>query len=533
MADQTKETTRKQLSKIAGLETSHARVRSFLCDRFINREQTDKINELKSRMEDIKKKGAPALPSESPVNPGKNATDAQKRKYATEKAAYDASVSAYNKFVSDEYVELTTAHAVVKHLIKMGELLEQGALSVSNQKELTKLQEGFTSINQYKNESDETFAKRNQFHGKIMGLVKSVDTSSKASVASGIESLQKSYPNLAIMLEKDEWSRNSLRINDKANIAMATIIDKFISELTVHCMETTLKTQKTTSADSCVSEGVENLSLYPLVCNLPHFIAVEDRIKRRAEYAVAKKAADDEAAKKARAAAKRKEEKYSRPTSKYPTFENMEVRNGHAEKHEKETVNKKGEPCTKVKYFWYDIDIDRDEEDEGFEVSDPDHGFNHYIRNICKKVKEEKVNEGYEDYNDILIGTGMVRFFSNLIIDFIARMTPLIIRLLRFKGSSTVTHEVVKVALAMILIDSRVEVDGTDTLSEDHEELMNTIDSKIRIVTEHLTRTKSADGADGADGAEGDADEDVDELEEDIAEPVAKPAAPRRRRVRT
>ena len=535
MSKQNNTTPRKQLSKIAGVETSHARVRSILSDQYINREPAEHIRELKEQVEQIKKTGAPAYPDNKPVNPGKNATDAEKSAYEKAKTAYDAKVTAYNKFVSDEYSELKVAHAAVKHLMKMREFLDQPKLSASSVKELTKLQEGFTNINKYKNETDSVFSKREKFHEKVMNIVSDVDTANAASVGKAADALTKTYPNLAILLEKDGWSRKSLRINDGATIAMAAVIDEFIAQLAEHSMDNTLKNKKAIiTPDNCVSDDVENISLFPLVAKLPHFIAVEEKQHRKEEWAAAKKLADDEAAKKARAAAKRKEEEYKRPASKFITFEKQEVKNGYALKVEDEVENNKGETVKKVKYLWYDIDIERDdssydnfdEDDEDHEHEDTAPNFTFYARSICKNVKQAKLDEGYEDHYPIRVGVGITRLFSNLAIDFIARMAPLIVELIKFKGSSTITDEVIKVALRILLIDNRPDVDGTSELSDEHEDLINIIDSKVHLINAHQTKSKAAAAA----SDEGPADDDVDDDLDEVIEPAPKPQSASRRR---
>jgi len=252
---------------------------------------------------------------------------------------------------------------------------------------------------------------------------------------------------------------------------------------------------------------------------------------------------DDEAAKKARNAAKRKNEKYTRPVSKYPTFENHEVKEGHAIKIEEEKINKEGAKVMKTKYLWYDIDIERDDDEYDDEEDDEEEheeehstNFDFYAKSICRKEQKAMIEEGYEDYDKIRVSKPMAKFFSNLAIDFIARMSPLITELITFKGSSTITDEVVKVALRALLIDSRPEVDGTNKLTDEHEELMNLIDSKVRLITDHQTKTKPAqsDASEATDATDASvpAEEQLDEEEneEEIVDPPPKPAVVIRRR---
>lgn len=545
MTDNNKATTRHQLSNIAGVVTSHARVRTYLSDHFINRESAEKVFELKEKIEEIKKVGAPARPDDKPANISKKATDAEKAAYANARKGYDEQLSKYNKYVSDEYVELKAAHVLVKHFMKMEELLlakkanedKKKELNKSGFGELTKLQSGFNTIVKYKNEKDEVYAKRSTMHTKVMKVIGGVNVTDVTSVQNSLGKLKTTYPNLGILLEKDEWSRKALRINEQATIALATIIDQIFTQLARHTMDDTLKTKSIIQPDNCVSDGIEECSLFPLVNILPHYVAIEDRQQRREDWSSDKKSTDDEAAKKARAVAKRKNEKYTRPVSKVTSFENCEVKDGYAVKIDQDKLNKEGKPVTKTKYLWYGIDIERDddengeadEEEEGDDETDVEeersNDFKHYAKRICLNIRKELVDEGYVDYEKIRLSKPSLKFFSNIAIDFIARISPLITELITFKGSSTITDEVVKVALRMMLLDSRSDVDGTNELPEEHMELMNMIDSKVRMVSEYQTKSKTASQAASQEGV---AEDNLDE--EELEEEIEEPAPPARRR---
>jgi len=546
MAEKKEKSTRQQLSKIAGVETSHARVRTFLSDHFINQESATNVHDLKEKVEEIKKIGAPERPKNKPQNPGKKASEADKKAYADTRKEYDEQMSKYNKFVSDEYVELKVAHVTVKHLMKMEELLtakkaneeKNKELNKSGTTELKKLQDGFSNINKYKNETADAYAKRSAMHDKVMKAVGKVNTANIEGVQSTISKLKDSYSNISILLEKDEWSRRALRINEQATIALATIIDQILIQMSRHTMTNTLKIGKAIiQPDNCVSEGIEESSLFPLINNLPHYVAIEERQERRATWLADKKEKDDEAAKKARAAAKRKGDQYKRPVSKVSTFEMHEVKEGHAIRIEEEKTGKDGKKKIKTRFLWYDIDIERDDDDDEYDDEEEEEdeerstNFNFYAKLICLKVVKEMIDEGHEDYDKIRLSKPTLKFFSNIAIDFIARVSPLITELITFKGSSTITDEVVKVALRTLLLDSRSEVDGTNILSDDHEDLMNIIDSKVRLINEYQTKAKTANNDDEAQEGAAEDHLDDEEIEEEIEEET-KPPVRRRRQVK-
>jgi hypothetical protein len=540
MADKKEGSSRKRTSTIAGVETSDARVRMFLGDRCINRESSEKIFELKERIESIKKLGAPELPKNKPKKPSKNASEADKKAYATEREAYDALKSKFDKFNSNEHVELDAAYIIMKRFMKIESFLASKKASEENGKELnkssvnelTKLQAGYGSVYQHKNESADVYARREKAHNAIMKFIGTVNVADMAAVTAVCDKIKGKYPNISLLLEKDEWSRKALRINGQATIALATVIDEILSQLAKHTMINTLKMKDSIiQPDHCVSDGVEECSLFSLVSVLPHWIAIEDRQERREAWAAMKKSVDAEAAKNAQKVAKRKGEKYVRPESKVIKFEEQEVKDGHAFKIEENTTDKEGKPVVKKRYMWYDIDVSRENEEEEEEEENSDRGtdFAHFARNICKKVRAAAIDEGNYDFEKIRKSKPIAKFFSNLAIDFIFRIAAVVTELVALKGSSTITDDVIKSAVKILLLDSRAEMDGTNELYDDHKELLNLIESKVKTVSDYQTKTKNA--AEQEANPEGAAEGGLDDEENDEAiEEAPKPVAPRRRR---
>jgi hypothetical protein len=566
MADSSSMKKRQQLSKIVDLDISHSRVRKYLSIHGINRESKEKVQEFKDQVEEIKKKGAPPLGNkpEKPIKPKKdeykdndsgygNAIkkyDADIVAYTAEKKQYDTAADAYNKYVSDEYSHLKVVHAVHKSLTKISELLNRRAndkkFPKSANTELAKTQASFGTVpNKYGNESDDTFKKRSDIYKEINTFLGKVDTNNVNAVTAAADKLAKRYPSLSIFSHKDEWSHQSYRINDNANIALAVIMQAGIEELAEHTMKNAIKEKKAIiQPDHCVSEGVEKCSLYPLFNKLPHFVAIRDRQKRHIAWEEEKKASDEEAAKRAKAIAKRKGTKYTRPDSKFSKFEEYEHEHGHCEKVTTTTTDKNGKNVKKDRYEWYNIDIDErdtdadsDETEEDGDGADMDDNgkdkdnFTFYVRKLCLRIKANKVEENYQDHDDIRISGNIAKFFSNLVIDFISRIAPLIKSAVEYKKAATISEKTVKFVLKMILLDSRKDADSTDVLSEEHSGLMDLIDNKIRIANAHHTEAKPAAPA----ASDAKAKDLGDDSEEKIVEQPAKsskPAAAPQRRAR-
>jgi hypothetical protein len=563
MSDTKDKAKRQQLYKLVGLQISHARVRKHLSDYGINREPKSEIRNLKEQIEAIKKLGAPELgpkpektgkPKKSEYKDDNEAYEAALSEHEAEMVDYEAAKSEYNveeeaykKYVSEEYKRLVVVHSVTNHLLKISAALNRRekddaendkGFSDSGKKELKKMQDAFGKApGKYGNEKAAAFKSRSDIHKEIMTFLGDVDTDNVESVDNAVESLKNEYPDLKIFLDKDDWSKQNIRLNDLATIAVATVIQTGLEELIEHAMRQAIKNnRKIIHADHIVTDGIGDCSLAMLFENLPHWISIEDRQHRRAEYEDEMIRLEQNAITKARNLAKRKGVKYVRPEKQDVTFGEYEHENGHCEKIVVSTTNKEGNTVKKPRYKWYGIDIektdndyddDEDDEEVVYGEREGSFGFAFYVKELCRAVRNAKVEENHQDHFKIRIGSDINKFCSDLSIDFINRLCPLIQTAIDYKKAATINDETIKFVLRMILLDSRPDVDGTDVLSEEHASVMDLIDSKVRQIKNHQTDMKSAHNADNTDDL--DAEElEEDDNEEDITVP-AKPAAATKR----
>lgn len=485
MATENKKTVRQQLSKVTGSTISPARIRKFIDALGINKDIEDKLNKIKDEILKIKKEGGPQLPT-PPETPKKDANEQQKNKYAELKKKYDTDLAKYNDFESEKHKRLELVYSLCKHLQKIHTLLLKEKRNLNQNKELSDLiQTVNDQIVQKADESEESFKLRKDKYEApgYKTYLGDADLNDADSVQKLINELKRNN-NINLFLQRDETSRSRIRFNDPAAVALAVAMELGIEELIEHGMEKTLESQKKTiQPDHCVSPGLEKCNWYVLFQNLPHLKAILDRQKRKAEYNNKRDEEKEKVIMKAKSKAKKDKKPYQRPKFNYPSFQETEVHNGFATKTETTTTDTDGKDVIKPHYQWYGIDLDGPTDDP----MNDNTRFQFYVQQVCKKVINRRSEVGSSDFLEIKISTNIRKFFSDLIIDFIARISPQIRILINAMEVKTVDHKVVKTILKMILTDSYHSSTGVVKLNEEHEKLFELIDEKVGLCQAHQT----------------------------------------------
>jgi hypothetical protein len=509
---ETKKAPRLSLNKLTDNVIAPARVRRFLDANGVNREIETELNKVKNTLLQMKKAGGPSRPT-PPAPLKKDATELERTKHTEARNKYLAQVKEYNNYVSENFRRMERVHTVCRLLSRLQPLLARETRNASQNREVDELVAMLNdqAVPRRAKETEAEHQARVSKHtpAGLKALTTGTDLRSATATADLLNKLRQENASVSVFLQRDEVAKSRVRFNNAAAVALATVLEAAIEEVVEHGMVNTLESQKKTlQPDHCVSEGVESLSLYTLFRDLPHFRAVEDRQMRREDFEDEQRREKQLAVQKAKTRARKEKKPYKKPDMKQSTFQEHEVANGHALRTETTTQNDKGENVTKVHYEWYGIDVERPELVE-------DHGvnFNFYVSQICNKVKQNmsSVDKTHgDDYDEIKVSNGIKKFFSDLIVDFIRRLSPLIKLLISAMDVKTVGHEVLKTVLKMLLLSTYSDATQQNgELTEEHQALFNLIDEKVKRL---------------AKAEEVPEEDDLDDLEEEVAPATPVPA---------
>lgn len=490
MTTESKKVTRQQLCKVTQNIISPARVRRFIDNLGINRTVEEQLKLAKLNIVKIKKEGGPVEPI-SPKPPKKNCEEPLKLKYEELKNKYLADLKVYNDYTSEKYKRLRVIYKLCKYLLKVKVLLLKKTRNVNQNKEMDEYVKVINSgVEKRKSsESDEEFLARSQVN-LYSSYLANVDLTNVDSITKLIDKLKSENPGLDQFLEKDTISKLRVRFNDPSAVAIATAMEFVIEELLEHGMAKTIELQKKTiQPDYCITDDIEDCQWYVLFRNLPHLKAIVDRQNRKNKYFADRDKEKQKQVQKAKSKAKKDKKNYVKPSFKYPTFQDNEVAKGHAVKLTKTVTDSEGKETTKEYYEWKLIDA---EDVELNELCD-DTNFYHYVQQICKKIIARRSDIGDSDYADIKISTNIKKFFSDLIIDFIAKISPQFRVLIDAMDVKTIDHTVVKTILKMLLVNNYFDAKGEVKLNDDHELLFKTIDEKVELCQAHQ-KPESNDG---------------------------------------
>jgi hypothetical protein len=489
----------------------------------MNRPVEQQLNPIKDKIEQIKKTGAPELPDK----PEKDAEQSVKD-------AYKEAQKEYNKYSSTEYERLGTLHELCKKLRKISNIQKQQDELNQDGKELTKKQLADLTREQ-KIVADQPSDGQSADDYVSLGFSEytdGVDVASEAAVNALLNRLLDENPDVNLFFERDTISKQKVRYQDSAIIGLTTAIQMAAREFIQHGMWRTLEENKRIMLpDHCVSTGLEECPLYPLFRTLETFRLVEKRQERRAQwerdYAAWK--AENKRKNRSKGNARRKggKTKETPAPTPFPTFEEREVEQKFAD--EVEATTDGGEVKTKV--LWRGIDdrskYDIEEDDEESDETARKFGFDFYINQLCKDVKETMSEntdvENHADYKDIRVSTDIKRFLSNLIKEFIHRVAPQIRLFMTFKDAKTVSYDMVETVLKSFLIDSYVPDENvTVDFSEAHQALFTEMERRRDLYAEKQKNKKS--------GSTTDVDEDE---QEETAEEEPEPPKKTPRKTRT
>lgn len=478
-------TTRVQLTHTVGLHISPARVRRFIDKRGMNRVVEDEIHAEKDQILAIEKEGTTAVAEFTLVKPtavdGQEPTAAALESYNAALAAHQAAQAVYKNYKSERYNTLNNVYKLASELTKLSHLLQkQNAVAAAGANDKKK----FTQKN-----IDEMNRVVTRLNTEFTSGVAGVTLTSLDSVTAALASLNTKYPDLVHFFNRDASSARRVRFNDRATVALATVMECIVEQLTEHSMNHVIELgKKIIQPDHCVSPGLENCPLYPLFSTLPAMQALRSRQERHAAYDARTKKEQADANQKAKAEARKRQKTFKAVKLVQPTFAETEVDGGYAVRVEADATERDENGEATQKYAWYGIDVPANEADT---VDTTD--FVHYVDLLTKNFKKIAVDDGNTAWADIRISGNIRNFFSNILIQFIARMLPLISLTISSKKSNvkkndvkTVCDRTIMRVVEMLLADSNHNAQGLVKFSQEHTDLFNTVAAKLTLLETHL-----------------------------------------------
>jgi hypothetical protein len=519
----TKKPNRQQLAKVVELDIAPARTRRFFDKNGINRDVENKLTAVKAELMTLRKAGGPSLPT-PPESPKKDSDEQVKEAYKVSRANYDSLFKKYNDYKAESYTNLERVYNVTKTLQKIADLLIKSPATDAVKAELKDHQVTLRDecVGKRKNESDDSYEKRVEEFTKpgYAALVDGVNLDNVDSVRTSMNNLRKANSQLDLFFKRDLIAKERTRFNDAAAVALATAMQLTLEELVEFGIKNTrILTKKIIQPDHCVRPGIDELNFYPFFANLPPLKALVDRQQRREQWAVNMQKAKHETFQTAKSKAKKAKKKYEKPEFKYPTFTESEVSGGHACMVDE--TDDKG--VTKSHCRWYGIDVDYPETP----TSNDSTNFHFYISQVCKRVMDHHVEIGDSEAQEIRFSTNLRKFFSDLIVAFISRISPQIRILIDAMDVKTINHNVIKTVLRQMLVDGYHSPTGIVDLTEDHKNLFTQIDEKVKLCQDHHTAVVSKPQAENDDSDDEPtkpapvASHETTATEEDASAPVA------------
>jgi hypothetical protein len=472
---------RQQLGELVGLRISPARISSFI-KHWLNSSLEAKNVHFEEEIAKIKKNGcdiAKPVAPKAPEDP-KSETEEQKKVRQEARKVYDNELRKYNKWASEEYVELKLLSQYCKKLDKLESLLKKPTNCDSHQYEIKCV---MASLNDQPAprktfgiaESDDEYAQRcKEFKPRgFLAYKGNARLDTPDNILAELVRVKTTYPNVLYFLSKQDNNKEKQRFNTPAAIAIASVVETMIQQLAEHTVKATIhERNKKMQPDHCVSEGVKELSLFPLISNSEHYLAVVARQLRKQKWINERARAlrrfnHGARLREARAGAAA----VVKSEFTFPSFADCEVKGGHAFITDTK-INKKN--VAKNSYGWHDIDVDR------HPVTEID--FTTYVDRVCKEV----VDSFGEDADGVIVSYKLQKFFSNLVVDFIINLSwSLEIISEEIRESETINQSTVLWAVKLMLVNSYKKTSAKVVLRDDHKQLFAQTNDMIKLWKDH------------------------------------------------
>lgn len=298
--------------------------------------------------------------------------------------------------------------------------LDSGKVSVSVEKEVEK--DGKKVRQTVSEERPLTDAERTKFHNTVAHLGPSV-ARLEADIAA--------------------YGHERTRFSNTASVALAVILNELVYQIGGHAMNSVLAAKKKIiQIEHIHTPGIEKLSLYPLIKNLPTFVATSEKLTRDAT-----ETASREALAVALAQAEREFKK------KY---------NVHLSKKKVEAVAPAAPaPAPDVPAPAPVEENAVPELDEEDDSADSKTSFRFYVAQVCKKLIKNNPT-----YKSVRVSTEIRAYLSDLLVELIRHLSPLIQLTASNMRNKTINDVAILRTVESKLIDGHAAVDTVELRDE-------------------------------------------------------------------
>lgn len=266
----------------------------------------------------------------------------------------------------------------------------------------------------------------------------------KATAQATVDRLAPLVPSLEA--KNAALSRERIRFSSDAAVQLSIVLDELVQQLTEHTIKCAIENKKKIiQTEHLHKDGIESLPLYPLICSLPSFQKTRAALAQSARDAAVAAATQAAAEDKASALAKAEREwkkKYHVTTPKVvktapaaaaaPAAEDAAAPTPAAEEAAVVPVPKE----KKVK------------------AAEDKTSFRFYVGQVCKEMVKR-----HPEYEKVRISTEIRDYLSNLLVELIQRLAPLVYLTAQNMKIKTINESAVFSTLETILIDGHAAVE--------------------------------------------------------------------------
>lgn len=235
-----------------------------------------------------------------------------------------------------------------------------------------------------------------------------------------------------LTLKAGALTRERTRFSNEASIALSIVCNELINQLAAHTMDRVLASKKKIIQVSHLHEsGVEKLPLYPLVKTLPSFVLEASKLA-------------DEAQKKA----------FEATLSAKLAQAEKDFRKKYAVVLKKKKVAATEQVAAPVEPTTVEPEVVDESEPEPSESADSKTSFRFYVGQACKDLKESDAR-----YTGIRISTDIRSYLSDLLVEFMQRLSTLVHLTASSMKNKTVNEAAVMRTVEMLLVDGHSPVE--------------------------------------------------------------------------
>lgn len=240
-----------------------------------------------------------------------------------------------------------------------------------------------------------------------------------------------------VRMKAGALSRERTRFSNDASIALAIICDELIQELATHTMNKVIDAKKKIIQISHLhEEGIEKLSLFPLIRNLPLFMStakqLDDSLKKETQEKLLSTTLQQ--------AEKDWKKKYDVHTKKKKAAEPVQVAVQTA------------------------VAVEQPEEEEEDDTSDSKTSFRFYVHLVCKNIirHSPKNESGSPKYGAVRVSTEIRAYLSDLLVQLIQRLSHLVLLTATSMKIKTVNDTAILQTVEALLVDGHDVVETVE-----------------------------------------------------------------------